>query len=145
MLGGQLRGKGLAYILDPDRWARMTTILHERFKSGKEFRAKFCYALDCHHQTFLNKMTRWDDIAVDGQSRYPIRFILSNQAALHNAKLLASVDCNLGCLIEANSTSTLGFGSEFRGVGELRPLLPRHPHFTQLKELLKKDMSYVFT
>ena len=65
-----IAGKGLAYILHPSRWARMTTVLNDRFKSEKDFGAKFCYALDRHLQTFLNKMTRWEDLAVDGQPRY---------------------------------------------------------------------------
>ncbi len=48
----------------------MTTILNDRFKSEKDFGAKFCYALDRHLQTFFNKVTRWEDIATDGQQRY---------------------------------------------------------------------------
>ncbi|KAI2496250.1 hypothetical protein MHU86_18254 [Fragilaria crotonensis] len=67
---GTIAGKGLAYVLDASRWARMTTILNDRFKSEKDFGAKFCYSLDRNLQTFFNKVTRWDDIAADGQSRY---------------------------------------------------------------------------
>jgi hypothetical protein len=78
-------------------------------------------------------------------SKPPIRFELSDEAALYNAELLDSVDCDLGRLIREHSASTLGFGSEFRGVGELRPLLSRHPHFPQLEALLTEGMPYVFT
>lgn len=67
---GTIAGKGLAYILDPRRWSRMTTVLSDRFQSEPEFGAKFCYTLDRHLQTFLDKMTRWDDLAIDGQPRY---------------------------------------------------------------------------
>jgi hypothetical protein len=67
---GTIAGKGLAYVLDPSRWSRLTTVLNDRFKSETEFGAKFCYTLDRHLQTFLDKMTRWEDLAVDGQPRY---------------------------------------------------------------------------
>ena len=48
----------------------MTTVLNDRFKSEKDFGAKFWYALDRHLQTILYKMTRWEYLAVDGQPRY---------------------------------------------------------------------------
>ncbi|KAI2507375.1 hypothetical protein MHU86_7095 [Fragilaria crotonensis] len=67
---GTIAGKGLAFILEPRRWARMSTILNDRFKSEKDFGAKFCYTLDRHLQTFFNKVTRWEDMASDGQPRY---------------------------------------------------------------------------
>jgi hypothetical protein len=67
---GTIAGKGLAFILKPSNWARMSTVLNDRFKTEKEFGAKFCYTLDRHLQTFLNKMTRWEDIATEGQPRY---------------------------------------------------------------------------
>ena len=69
---GTIAGKGLAFILEPRCWARMAMILNDHFMSEKEFGAKFCYTMDRHLQTFLNKMTHcsWDDIASDGQPRY---------------------------------------------------------------------------
>jgi hypothetical protein len=67
---GTIAGKGLAYVLEPSRWAQMTTVLSDRFKSEKEFGAKFCYSLDRHLQTFFNKVTRWEDLATEGQARY---------------------------------------------------------------------------
>jgi hypothetical protein len=67
---GTIAGKGLAFILEPRSWARMSTVLNDRFKTEKDFGAKFCYTLDRHLQTFLNKMTKWEDIATDGQPRY---------------------------------------------------------------------------
>ena len=67
---GTIAGKGLAYVLEKGRWARLTTILNDRFKSEKDFGAKFCYSLDRHLQTFFNKVTRWGDLATDGQQRY---------------------------------------------------------------------------
>ena len=67
---GTIAGKGLAYVLEPRRWSQLTTVLNDRFRSEKDFGAKFCYALDRHLQTFFNKVTRWEDIATEGQSRY---------------------------------------------------------------------------
>lgn len=67
---GTIAGKGLAYVLDARRWGQLTTVLNDRFKSETDFGAKFCYALDRHLQTFFNKVTRWEDIATEGQSRY---------------------------------------------------------------------------
>jgi hypothetical protein len=72
---GTIAGKGLAFVLEPHRWAQLTTILNDRFKSEKDFGAKFCYSLDRHLQTFFNKVTRWEDMSTDGQPRY-----LSNKA-----------------------------------------------------------------
>ena len=67
---GTIAGKGLSYVLDKNRWAQLTTILNDRFKSEKNFGAKFCYSLDRHLQTFFNKVTRWDDMETEGQPRY---------------------------------------------------------------------------
>jgi hypothetical protein len=72
---GTIAGKGLAHVLETNRWAQLTTILNDRFKSEKDFGAKFCYSLDRHLQTFFNKVTRWEDMATEGQPRY-----LSNKA-----------------------------------------------------------------
>ncbi|KAI2494737.1 hypothetical protein MHU86_19774 [Fragilaria crotonensis] len=55
-----------------------------------------------------------------------------------------SFDFDLGRLIQAFDSSTIGFGSEFRKVSELRPLIGRHPHFPRLETLLTEGMQYVF-
>jgi hypothetical protein len=67
---GTIAGKGLSYVLETNRWAQLTTILNDRFKSERDFGAKFCNSLDRHLQTFFNKVTRWEDIAAEGQPRY---------------------------------------------------------------------------
>lgn len=77
-------------------------------------------------------------------TKSPIMFEISEQAAKHNASVLGQVGFDVGRLIQSHESSTLGFGSEFRQVGELRPLLGRHPHFPQLEQLLSEGMSYVF-
>ncbi len=78
-------------------------------------------------------------------SRPPIVFELGEQAAAHNAEVLRGFGYDLGAMIRAHSSSTLGFGSEFRSVTELQPLLGRHPHFGKLADLLTNGMDYVFT
>jgi hypothetical protein len=68
---GTIAGKGLAHVLDPRRWGRLTTVLNDRFKAEVDFGTKFCYTLDRHLQTFLDRMTRWgEDVATEGQPRY---------------------------------------------------------------------------
>ncbi|KAI2497633.1 hypothetical protein MHU86_16882 [Fragilaria crotonensis] len=57
----------------------------------------------------------------------PVRFELSEEASEHNASVLRALDFDLGRLIRDNSSSTLGFGSEFRPVGQLRTLIEGTP------------------
>ena len=61
---------GLRYVLQPSRWTRMTTILNDRFKTEKDFGAKFCYTLDRSLQIFLDRATRWTDMEADGEPNY---------------------------------------------------------------------------
>jgi hypothetical protein len=67
---GSIAAVGLNYILEPKRWARMTTILGDRFKAERDFGAQFCYIVDRSLQTFFDKVTRWSDIKTDGDPRY---------------------------------------------------------------------------
>ena len=77
-------------------------------------------------------------------TKSPIRFEMSERASAINAEVLRNVDFDLGRLILEHGSSTLGFGSEFRKVAELRPLIGRHPHFARLEKLLTEGMQYVF-
>ena len=77
-------------------------------------------------------------------SKPPFMFEAGKRATLHNAELLRGFGYDLGKLIQAYESSTLGFGSEFRTVAELRPLLGKHVHFEKLAELLTSGMEYVF-
>ena len=74
----------------------------------------------------------------------PFEFTNTKEAADHNDKVLAAVDYDLEKLIRANADSTLGYGSEFRTVEQLKPLIGRHPHFSELSRVLEFGMSYVF-
>ena len=53
---------------------------------------------------------------------------------------------DLSRLIEENNKrSTLHYGSEFRTVDELKPLLGKHPNFHELATVLSNGMPYIFT
>lgn len=74
----------------------------------------------------------------------PDHFEQTTKAAETNAATLASFDFDLGRLIAKHSDSTLGYGSEFRTVEQLRPLLGRHPNFGSLSLVLTEGMPYSF-
>ena len=75
----------------------------------------------------------------------PVRFEPTNEAAEQNERLLESVDFELDKLFAKYTDTTLGYGSEFRTVKELKPLIGTHPNFLALSQLLTSGMSYVFT
>ena len=93
---------------------------------------------------FLEAIQRICATPSEVPTKSPIRFEISESASAHNAELLRTVDFDLGRLILKYGSSTLGFGSEFRKVSELRPLIGRHPHFHRLETLLTEGMQYVF-
>jgi hypothetical protein len=53
---GSIATKGLAYVLEPQRWRRMSVIFHDRFKSEAHFGAKFIYCLDRSIQQFFTQV-----------------------------------------------------------------------------------------
>ena len=50
--------KGLHYILNPQRWRRYSTEIHDRFLAEKSFGTKFLYSVDRTLQTFFRRLTR---------------------------------------------------------------------------------------
>ena len=93
---------------------------------------------------FMQEIVRLLKTATRTPSKPPIVFEVSVKAAEENARLLERFGWDLSKLIEAHSGSTLGYGSEFRTVEELTPLLKRHPNFPELSNLITNGMSYVF-
>jgi hypothetical protein len=93
---------------------------------------------------FLNEIKKICATESPTPTKSPIRFKLSQKAAEHNETVLERVGFDVGRLIQDSSSSTLGFGSEFRRVSELEPLQGKHPHVAQLAKLLTKGMHYVF-
>ena len=55
---GSVATKGLAYVLEPQRWRRMTVIFHDRFKSKAQFGAKFVFCLDRSLQQYFTQVER---------------------------------------------------------------------------------------
>ena len=49
---------GLAYILQPKRWRKMITILHDRFRTQPNFGSKFVYTVDRTLQNFFDQVDR---------------------------------------------------------------------------------------
>jgi hypothetical protein len=78
-------------------------------------------------------------------TKSPVQFEPTVEAAERNERLLESVDFELEKLFEKYSDTTLGYGSEFRTVEELKPLIGTHPNFLALSQLLTGGMSYIFT
>jgi hypothetical protein len=56
---GSIASSGLAYILEPERWDSMTSMMEDRFRVETNFGARFCYAIDRPLQVFFAKMTKW--------------------------------------------------------------------------------------
>jgi hypothetical protein len=91
---------------------------------------------------FMKEIT----IIAASPSRVPtkssVRFDVSMEAARHNAALLREVDYDFQHFFQGQAGSTLSFGSEFRPVEQLRPLLRQHPGFDELAEVLVTGMPY---
>ena len=74
-----------------------------------------------------------------------VRFDVSKDAAEHNASLLREIDYDFQRLFQAQTGSILAFGSEFRRLEQLSPLLRQHPGFTELAEVLITGMPYRYS
>jgi hypothetical protein len=53
---GSVSTKGLAYVLEPKRWSRMTPVYFEQFQADPLFGAKFLYCLDRSLQQFFRRL-----------------------------------------------------------------------------------------
>jgi hypothetical protein len=62
-------------------------------------------------------------------------------AATHDASILQELDCDFQNFFQDQAGSTtLAFGSEFRLIEQLRPLLRQHPGFKELAKILATGM-----
>ena len=93
---------------------------------------------------FLMALTTIARTATTTPKRSPIVFENNESAAAKNEAELKSVGFSVDRLISKYADTTLGYGSEFRTVEQLRPLIGRHPHFEKLAQVLTSGMSYVF-
>ena len=74
-----------------------------------------------------------------------VRFDVSKEAADHNASLLREIDYDFQRFFQAQTGTTLDFGSEFRRLEQISPLLRQHPGFTELAEVLVTGMPYRYS
>ena len=70
---GTIAAAGLAYVLDPTRWDRIVTILHDRFQTEDQFGSKFVYSMDRTLQVFLDRVSRSADAPRDVDATYLLR------------------------------------------------------------------------
>ena len=66
---GSIACKGLAYLLDPDRWEGISAMMHDRFRVEPHFGAAFCYSVDRPLQVFFKSMINRDP-SDDGDPGY---------------------------------------------------------------------------
>jgi hypothetical protein len=74
----------------------------------------------------------------------PFRFGTSPPELAHNAKLIAAAGFDFNRLLPLYQETTLGFGSEFRSVKDIEPLLHKHPLFPFVANILSKGMDYEY-
>ena len=78
-------------------------------------------------------------------AKAPIRFEPnSEEAAETNARILRECNFSMTEMIQKFVDMTLGYGSEFRTVNQLRPLIGGHPNFEKLAQVISTGMPYVF-
>jgi hypothetical protein len=70
------------------------------------------------------------------------KFKLNQKAAVHNWKILQEHNLNLDRALNAQQSSQLQFGSEFRETQILEPLLQKHPLWNRLKDQLDNGASF---
>ena len=93
---------------------------------------------------FLRELTKVANTETAPPKRSPIVFENTLAAAAENEKILKSVDFEMDRLISKYADTTLGYGSEFRTINQIKPLIGRHPHFGKLEKLLESGMPYIF-
>jgi hypothetical protein len=136
---GTIAGRGIAHVVDPRRWGRMTTILNDRFRSEPEFGAKFCYTLDRHLQTFFDKVTRWgDEIAEEGQPRY-----LSSKADELIEKLEDGQGLNIVLPMALRTTKSESTTPKKRAVSETRADTTQKAKSTKPSDDIDPNASHV--
>ncbi|KAI2504385.1 hypothetical protein MHU86_10064 [Fragilaria crotonensis] len=93
---------------------------------------------------FIVELARAASRKTEVPAKSPIQFEQNAKAAEANAKILKESNFNVSELIEKFSDTTLGYGSEFRTVNQLKPIIGRHPNFDKLALVLTRGMPYVF-
>ena len=72
----------------------------------------------------------------------PFRFGTDQLDLDHNAQIMEAAGFDFERIIPSYQGSTLGFGSEFRPMADLKLLLSKHPHFPFVARILSEGMEY---
>jgi hypothetical protein len=95
--------------------------------------------------SFLANLKSVSESEVPVPGKPSVSFSSSPRSVQANADLLAKHDFDLGKLLEAEKGTTLGFGSEFRSIDQLRKVMGGHPNFPPLEEIISNGMSYRYS
>ena len=78
------------------------------------------------------------------KTSHPPEFIfeLSESAALHNLEILNKYRNELSKALRANENSSLGYGSEFRKLQELKKVFGFHPLWSRLESILRNRSKW---
>ena len=69
-------------------------------------------------------------------------FELTSEAAMKNYLVLRKYNFDFEAALAANSSSTLGYGSEFKDAKTLEPLFKFHPFWPRLKSILEQGLDW---
>ena len=82
------------------------------------------------------------DETIPTPSPTPFIFMITNEAAAHNAAILQKYDYDITKVISAYPHSHISYGSEFRSASTLHPLLHKSPFWESVCNSLTKGAKY---
>jgi hypothetical protein len=94
---------------------------------------------------FLQSLKQVHHTEVPAPKPPPVMFRTDDEALAHNAQMLADAGFDVGELIRQHSDTTLGYGSEFRPVEQLKLIFKDHPLLPKLIAIIEHGMDYSFT
>jgi hypothetical protein len=95
-------------------------------------------------EKLLARLTEVASTTTEPPKQAPVEFSTLPEALQANDELLREYDYDLAKLINAFQETTLGYGSEFRPVEQLKKVLGGHPQYETLAQLITKGMNYRF-
>ena len=72
----------------------------------------------------------------------PFKFGTDPNDLAHNARVMDAAGFDFARILPSHQASTLGFGSEFRPMEDLKLLLSKHPYFPFVAQILSEGMEY---
>ena len=101
-------------------------------------------ACSVHPPDFMSTTQKILITPVKSPTKSPIIFELSKSAMMHNSKVLKHHNYDINQLIASHPGSDLDYGSEFRPVCILEPLLKHHPTWDRLSTYLSSGFDAKF-